>query len=514
MENQSSNQLLSEFQNFLLSKKQINLIEYLNSEKTDSHEKLNFIKKLQEIDFDLLSRLYDSYLYKENSINNNNNDKSGEISKKIIEPLKNQYCKEDFETNVYNNILNLGYEKIATGKVALLILAGGQGSRLGFSKAKGLYNIQMQSNKTLFEYITNRFLSIQNLAKSKCSCINEKGLDELKLRESILLIMTSKENHLDIVSYYESNNYFGLKPENIKFFPQDILPAIDIDGNIIIKNKFEIFEAPNGNGGCFIALKNEKILEFVVDKEVEYLNVISIDNPLTKTLDPFFIGLTYLKNQKMSAKTIPKTDPKEPVGVFVKVNNKPAMIDYAELEDSLASLRDKDFPEKLVFRASNILHYLISVDMLQKILNENYNELINDFHIAKKKITCYDYKNLDESQCRKFSSTSGVKFELFFNSIFLFAEDLMLYEVDRFEEFAPVKNNDDATTDNPKTTRQIMSNLFKKWLNRAGVHFKDNERNDGMLEISFLRSYDGENLDVEEIKTLDIDLTKGPFYIN
>lgn len=502
MENFSLNQ--EEFENYLLSKNQTNLVDYIRTEK-DSEGKKIFMKVLKEIDYDLLNRLFKSYLEKENKKVSEKLKEENDL--KMIEPLKFQFSKQDFNQEESVNILDIGYEKIATGKVALLILAGGQGSRLGFPKAKGLYNIQMPSNKTLFEYLTNRFLSIQNLAKQKIIENNETS-------DCVFLVMTSKENDSDIISFFNENNLFGLKKENVIFFAQDTLPAIDLQGNIILKNKFEIFEAPNGNGGCFMALKNEKIIELLVERKVEFLNVISIDNTLAKPLDPFFVGITYAKNQKMSAKTIPKTDPKEPVGVFVKMNNRPMMIDYAELDENLSNLRDKDCPEKLVFRASNILNYLISVDMLQKILNENYQDLINDFHIAKKNISCYQFKKEGDTISESLSTTPGLKFELFFNSVFLFANDLLLFEVNRLEEFAPVKNNDQAATDNPKITKELMSRLFKKWLINSGKNFKDNENQNGLLEISFLKSFDGENLNTEEIRDIEIDLSKGSFYIN
>jgi len=496
----------SDFEKFLLSKKQNLLAKYLYS-KENSSEKKTFIEKLKQIDFDLLDKLYDSFLQKENlkKINTNNEGKNEEdSSKKNIELLKDHYCKENFTLEELEYILNLGYEKIAKGKVALLILAGGQGSRLGFSKAKGLFDIGMPSKKSLFEYLSNRFSSIVNLSKNKY-----KNKSNQENEDSILLVMTSKENHSDILSFYEENNYFGIDKKNVKFFAQDTLPAVDIEGNIILKDEYEIFEAPNGNGGCFIALKNEKIIPFLLEKKIEYINVISTDNPLTKVVDPFFIGLTYLKGQKMSAKTIPKAHPKEPIGIFVRLNNKPVMIDYAELDESYCNLTENDNPEKLLFRASNMLHYLISVDLLQKILNEDYNELISDFHIANKNIRCYN--NLYKNDVEKFISKPGLKFELFFNSVFSFADDLMLYEVDRSEEFAPIKNSDQASVDNPRITKQIMSKLFKKWLLQSKIDFKDYENKEGLLEISFLKSYDGENL--EELKEMEIDLTNGPLYI-
>ena len=117
-----------------------------------------------------------------------------------------------------------------------------------------------------------------------------------------------------------------------------------------------------------------------------------------------------------------------------------------------------------------------------KILDENYLDLINDFHIAKKKIQSYSNE--------QFLTIPGVKFELFFNSLFLFAENLLLFNTNRSEEFAPIKNGDEAISDNPRIARQIMSDLFKSWLRRAKVEYSD----DDPLEINFLDSYDGENL--------------------
>ena len=157
------------------------------------------------------------------------------------------------------------------------------------------------------------------------------------------------------------------------------------------------------------------------------------------------------------------------------------MIDYADLSESLASQTEPD-TDKLVYNSANVLHYLISVDLLIKILDENYSDLINDFHIAKKKIQ--SYRN------EQFLTIPGVKFELFFNSLFLFAENLLLFNTDRSEEFAPIKNGDEATSDNPRIAREIMSKLFKSQLKKTNVEFSDKDP----LEINFLDSYDGENL--------------------
>jgi UDP-N-acetylglucosamine/UDP-N-acetylgalactosamine diphosphorylase len=495
----------SEFTKFLISKNQNKLVNYLNTEP-EGPEKLNFLEKIKQIDFDLLDRLYKSYLEKEKIQNNEKiiNEKTKEIH---IEPLKDEFSKSDFSNENQKIIFDIGYEKIYKGKIAVLILAGGQGSRLGFEKAKGMYNINMPSNKSLFEYISNRFLSAQNLAK-KIQIENSNFNLNLNLnslnkdnenKPCTLMIMTSKENHKETEEFFKENNYFNIGEENVKLFPQDTLPAIDTYGNVIIKNKLEIFEAPNGNGGCFIALKNQGILNYLTEREIEYINVVSVDNPLTKVLDPFFIGLTYFKKESISAKAIPKLHPKEQVGVFVKLNKKPMIIDYADLNENLATLTEPN-SDKLVYNASNILNYLISVDLLIKILNENYKDLINDFHIAKKKIQSYNYNfnnnfhNDNENEDNKFINIPGIKFELFFNSLFLFAENLLLFSIDRNEEFAPIKNPDNSNYDNPRIAREIMSKLFKNWLRKSNIEFDDDNGKNDPFEINFLESYDGENL--------------------
>jgi UDP-N-acetylglucosamine/UDP-N-acetylgalactosamine diphosphorylase len=272
------------------------------------------------------------------------------------------------------------------------------------------------------------------------------------------------------------------------FFPQDTIPAIDLEGKIITKSSSEIFENPNGNGGCFIAMKKHKIMEELVQREIEYIHVISVDNPLTKVLDPLFVGLNIKMNSEISAKFIAKRDANEPVGLFVNLNGKATMIDYGDFPKQL--VKETNSNGKLRFNTSNILNYLISVKYLSEILgNETkYNQLIFQFNYARKKIDGYDIDNKKEGK------VEGIKFELFFNSIFTFAEtEMVLLEIDRNEEFAPIKNADPAPNDTPSTSRRIMSNLFKKWLGTTEIK-ESNDHSEILLEISFLKSYTGENL--------------------
>lgn len=481
---------------------QLHLLEYLDLIENEEN-KNEFIESLNKIDYNLLNKLYTNY-FNQNKISNQLNNPNL-IAEKNISPIKSNFSKKNFQKEKIHMLTNQGFQQVYEGKVALLILAGGQGSRLGFDKAKGMYNINMPSNKSLFEYLCSRFLSVQNLSKNIIR--NNLDINEFnnQFTPSLLLIMTSLENHEESVNFFTENNFFGINKENIIFFPQDTLPALDLDGKIISKSHSEIFQAPNGNGGCFIAMKKHKIIEQCLERKIDFLHVISIDNPLSIPLDPFYIGVTLSEGQsgnlQMAAKVVPKRDPTEPVGVFLNLNGKPEMMDYGDMPKALTSLRDEE--NQLVYRGGNILNYLISVKLLNNVLLDEikYDELISEFHISKKNIPCVKIsKDLDKKEIISTSSL-GVKFELFFNSIFKFATEngLLLLEVEREEEFSPVKNSDDSQNDNPRTCKNMMTNLFSYWYKISGGKIKfENEdeklKSDYLFEIDYLLSYNGENI--------------------
>lgn len=460
----------------------ISHIEFLN----ESEKKLQYLEKLETIDFKLINSLFKTF--QNSQIGEQNQQTSRDIT-----PIKSSYSKSDFSEQEFKEITNIGLNSISEGKIALLILAGGQGSRLGYEKPKGTYNLRMPSGKTLFQYLVERFISVQNLSKSLTNSNNKEYGN--------LLIMTSVENDKDTQNFFEEHNYFNYPKNKIIFFPQDTIPAINLEGKILNKNSLEIFENPNGNGGCFIALKKHKVIEKIKENGVQYLQVISIDNPLSKISDPFFVGLCIKNSIEISARTLPKRDASEPVGVFVNEGSKANLIDYGEFPKDLAKLTDEN--GQLVFRHSNILNYIVSVDFLERTIvnQEKYEKLITLFNFAKKKIESFDLKELKETK------VDGIKFELFFHTIFIFAEkEMLLFEGERSEEFAPVKNPESFENDTPKTSRDYMSNLFKKWGKKVGIEFgNENE----YFEISFLKSYDGENL--EDLKNSRFEL---PQYIS
>ena len=461
--------------------KQTHLLEALKKCQT-KEEKQNFISQIKSIDFDLMSNLFEQ----------GKNAKLETIySAESISKIESQYSKESISPEK-EKLSQIGIEYIAQGKVATLILSGGLGTRLGFNHPKGEYNIKLPSNKSLFNYFANRFLGCQLMCRQKLK--NKK----IQFKDCPLFIMTSTQNDADVRDFFKKNKNFGIKNENIFFFPQGEICALDNDGKILLETPTKIFKAPDGNGGCLLALKKHGIIEECIKRGVEFINITAIDNPLYKLMDPLFIGTTISKGKngkdQMGAKYIKKTDPEQKVGYFLIYKGKPMMLDYMEMPEKLkyAKLDNGD----LVYNAANILDYLISVNFLKKALCEeaNIKQLLNSFHHVKKKMNCFVF-NKEKNTFEQKNNYEFNKYEMFLNSIFEFSnkDGLLLLEIEEMDEFAPVKNDETKDKCTAATARLQMSNLCKKWFKENGGKIL-NDSPKKYLEISFLVSYDGSNL--------------------
>jgi len=465
----------------ITEKNQTHLLEALKRLKS-SDEKKNFISQLKSIDFDLMSNLFEQ----------GKNAKLETIyNPSSISKIESQYPKESILSEK-EKLSQIGIEYIAQGKVATLILSGGLGTRLGFNHPKGEYNIKLPSNKSLFNYFANRFLGCQLMCRQK---LKDK---KIEFKDCPLFIMTSTQNDADVREFFKKNKNFGIKDENIFFFPQGEICALDDEGKILLETPSKIFKAPDGNGGCLLALKKHGIIDECLKRGVEFINVTAIDNPLYKLMDPLFIGITVSKGKngkdQMGAKYIKKTDPEQKVGYFLIYKDKPMMLDYMEFPEKLkyAKLDNGD----LVYNAANILDYLISVNFLKKALceEENIKKLLNSFHHVKKKMNCFVF-NKEKNNFEEKTNFEFNKYEMFLNSIFEFSnkDGLLLLEIDEMDEFAPVKNDETKDKCTAATARLQMSNLCKKWVKENGGKIL-NDSPKKYLEISFLVSYDGSDL--------------------
>ncbi|XP_011867796.1 PREDICTED: UDP-N-acetylhexosamine pyrophosphorylase [Vollenhovia emeryi] len=372
------------------------------------------------------------------------------------------------QLNVYKE---RGLKQIAQGRVAVLLLAGGQGTRLGVSYPKGMYNVELPSQKTLFQLQADRILRLQHMARQQYG-----GCGEITW-----YILTSEATHHATVEYLTKCHYLGLKEKNVKIFKQGMLPCFTFDGKMIFDAKHRISKAPDGNGGVYRALKNEGILADMVLRGIQSIHAHSVDNILVKVADPIFIGYCLMSETDCGVKVIEKSCPSEAVGVVCKVENHYRVVEYSEITKETAELRRAN--GQLVYDAANICNHYFTIDFLKDV-GDVYEKSL-PLHVAKKKIP---YVN-DDGERIVPEIPNGIKIEKFVFDVFPFAKNFAVWQGRREEEFSPLKNSSSAGQDCPSTARADLLNLHKKWLLEAGARDVGDD-----VEISSLRSYAGENL--------------------
>ncbi|MCD8295506.1 MAG: UTP--glucose-1-phosphate uridylyltransferase [Clostridia bacterium] len=318
-----------------------------------------------------------------------------------------------------------GKKAIVEGKVAAVLLAGGQGSRLGFHKPKGMYNMGLTKNLSIFE------LQFRNILK----VAHETAYFHI-------FIMTSRQNHDETVEYFRSVNFFGYPEEKIHFYIQDVSPACGYDYKVFLDTKCHVALSPNGNGGWYSSLIRNGLGDVVHGNGIEWINVYAVDNVLQKICDPVFIGATILKGVKCGAKVVKKAYAGEKVGVLCLENDKPAIIEYYEMPENLKSLTDEN--GELVYRWGVILNYLFDVEILDDTIRARL-----PYHAAEKAIA-----HMENGERVTPSKPCGYKFETLVVDMVKRMGSCLAYEVDREKEFAPVKN---ATgLDSVESARELL----------------------------------------------------------
>lgn len=364
-----------------------------------------------------------------------------------------------------------GLIHISEGRVGVLLMAGGQGTRLGSSLPKGMFNVGLPSHKSLYQIQAERILKLQELA------FDNTG----KYGNITWFIMTSEKTMEPTEEYFCDNEFFGLSKDNVIFFEQGLLPCFTFDGKIILETPNKVAKAPDGNGGIYRALREKKVLEEMENRGVQYLHCHSVDNILVRVADPVFIGYCVKRGADCGAKVVEKAFPTEALGVISHVDGKFQVVEYSEITLKTAEMRNND--GRLTFSAGSICNHFFSTDFLKKVVNEHENQL--KLHVAKKKIPCVDENGII---CVP-EKPNGIKMEKFVFDVFPFAENLVVWEVNREDEFSALKNPDTSEKDNPSTARKDLYSQHKRYIEKAGGKITGD-----VCEISPLLSYAGEGL--------------------
>ncbi|MCP3968635.1 MAG: UDPGP type 1 family protein [Lentisphaerae bacterium] len=415
----------------------------------DESEQDQLFRQLEEIDFANLNDLVQEYVLQKPETHI-----PEDLSPAPYFPLEPEDKKQQ---KLYQQAFAAGEKLMHTGKVAALTVAGGQGTRLGFDGPKGTYPIAPVSKKSLFQYF----------AESLRRASVKYGHD------FTWYIMTSKLNNQPTQDFFEKNNYFGMAPENVIFFVQGTMPAIDYDGKLLLGEKDSLALAPDGHGGTLLALRRSGCLEKMKKDGVEYISYFQVDNPLVSVINPLFVGLHAKENAEMSALMLAKTGPFEKLGNFCVSDNKLMIIEYSDLPDELTEQRNED--GSLKFIAGSPAIHVISRKFVEKLTSEGRLSL--PWHRADKKIP---YINSDGMKVTP-EEANGVKLESFIFDALPLAAHTMILEGDREEEFAPTKNK--TGVDSVESCREMIIERDARRLECAGVKVPRRENGTTAVEI-------------------------------
>lgn len=394
-------------------------------ERLSQDERNRFASDLDEVDLELVGRLFEQ---------SRSEPPTGNAS---IAPLPQIVKGADADADADAHAL--GQSLLAEGKVAAFVVAGGQGTRLGHPGPKGTYAATPIGKKPLFQVFAEKLRALGNKAGVPVP----------------FYVMTSPANHDETVAFFEERDYMGLDRDRVRFFNQGTMPAVDTDGRLILKAPGELFRSPDGHGGSLLALSRSGALAEMRERGVEDIFYFQVDNPLVEMCDPTFVGYHRQQRSQFSSKAVPKREPGEKVGVLVRRDGKPGVIEYSDLPSDLRDARDPD--GALSFRAGNIATHLLSLAFVED-LNRGTFQL--PYHIARKEIPGIDADGGERSR-------PGIKFETFVFDALPLAERTLVMEVAREAEFSPIKNREGA--DSPETSRADQSELHARWLESAGV---------------------------------------------
>ncbi|KAJ2159836.1 UDP-N-acetylglucosamine pyrophosphorylase [Coemansia sp. RSA 552] len=381
-----------------------------------------------------------------------------------------------------------GLRLIRENKVAVILLAGGQGSRLGSSAPKGCYDIGLPSHTSLFEIQAQRIRRLQQIAAPDGPAATIPWL-----------VMTSGPTSAATQQKFADADYFGLNPDDVFFFNQGVLPCFDLEGKILLEQRGKVAVAPDGNGGIYEALRLSGGLEWLRARGVEHIHSYCVDNCLVRVADPAFVGYAALSGAECGAVVVPKKAWDEKVGVICLRNGEYGVVEYSEISEAMAQMARPGTGE-LAYNAGNICNHYYSLDFLQNRVPQIESRL--EHHIASKKIKHVDLESGEQVAPTK---PNGIKLERFVFDIFPYVQRMAILEVDRKDQFSPLKNAPGTGADCPETSRSDLIAQCIRFVEAAGATVQRVDGQEPSFEISPLVSYAGEGLEALAGKTLAAD---------
>lgn len=375
----------------------------------NDEEKATLYQQVMDVDWSFLDSINEK----------KNNDTS------VIEPI--DALSIDSINKAYDSYKATGIKAIQDGKLCLLLLAGGQGTRLGHDKPKGCFNMGINRELSIFSLLMSHTLKV---VKEADAWIH-------------MYIMTSDINYNDTTSFFKEHDYFGYNPDYIHFFVQELNPATDFDGKVLMNSPCSMALSPNGNGGWFSSMNRAGLLKKIFNSSIEWINVFAVDNVLQGIADPVFLGATIEFGKMCGSKVVRKAFPEEKVGAICKENGKPHIIEYYELSEEMRYQTSED--GSLAYGFGVTLNYLFPISRLKETLDNKM-----PLHVVKKAVPYID----ENGELINPTEPNGLKFETLALDLIHEMDDCLVFEVDREKEFAPVKNKEGV--DSIDTARELL----------------------------------------------------------
>ncbi len=437
---------------------QAHLLDHVEALSTDQADQL--LSQIEGIDWPEVGRLIESHVKQKPKFEMPDDIKPAPWYPNI--PLGSHQA-------LYMDARQTGEDLIRQGKVAAFTVAGGQGTRLGWDGPKGTFPATPMRGFPLF------------------GCFAEYLIKAQEKYGTVIpwYIMTSPVNDQPTRDFLAEHDYFGLDSANVMIFPQAMMPAVDMANHkVLLADADSLALSPNGHGGSLKALWTSGAIADMKKRGIEQISYTQVDNPIVRMVDPLFIGLHALDKAQMSSKMLPKVEPLEKLGNFCMVGDKMTVIEYSNLPEELAHQRLTN--GDLRFRAGSIAIHVIRVDFVES-LNTSEHGFSLPWNRAEKKVAFYDPAT---KQTVKPEAPNAIKMETFVFDALPMCDSSIVYETDRMDEFAPVKNADTPAgepdaVDSPASSKHIQTERAGAWLQQRGVTVPRNSEGhvDAVIEI-------------------------------